>query len=74
MRESGVGLTMEYRGVRYNVIQGIERRAWRWSVSIEDVVLGGETGTRADAIEAAERAIDKAMKGRRLRPVPPEQG
>jgi hypothetical protein len=27
---------MEYRGVEYTVVQGIERGVWKWSVSLGD--------------------------------------
>ena len=66
-------LTMEYQGIRYNIIQGIERRTWSWSVSIDGMSLAGQAETKSDAIAAAERAIDRAIKAKRVRPVPPEK-
>jgi len=56
---------MEYQGIRYNVIQGIERSAWRWSGSIQGMSLAGQAETKSDAIAAAESAIDRAMKAKK---------
>ena len=66
---------MEYQGIRYNIIQGIERRAWKWSVSVEGIVLTGQAETRSDAVAAAEKAIDKAMRAAaaKVRHVRPEK-
>jgi hypothetical protein len=63
---------MEHKGIRYNIIQGIERHAWRWSVSVESMLVTGQAETRSDAIAAAERAIDKAMKAKKVRVFPPK--
>ena len=45
---------MEYQGIRYNVIQGIERRAWRWTVTMDGMLVTGQAETRSDAIAAAK--------------------
>jgi hypothetical protein len=52
---------MEYRDVRYTVVQGIERGVWKWSVSVEGMIVAGQEQTRAEAIAAAEKAIDRAI-------------
>ena len=65
-------LTMEYQGIRYNIIQGIERHVWRWSVTMEGILATGQAETRSDAIAAAERAIDR-LKAKKVRVVPPEK-
>jgi hypothetical protein len=57
---------MKYRGVEYTVVQGIERRVWKWSASVE-------TGkTRSGAVTAAEKAIDRALVGRTGPPLQPD--
>ena len=65
---------MEYQGVQYNIVQDIERRhAWRWSVSMEGLLVTGQAETKWAAIAAAQKAIDRAMKAKRVRPVRPEE-
>ena len=63
---------MEYQGLQYNVIQGIERGSWKWSVSVDGMMLRGETETKWAAVAAAQKAIDKALAAKR-RVVRPEQ-
>ena len=57
---------MEYRGTTYNVIQGIERRVWKWSVTVEGMVLRGQAETKSAAVAAAEKAIDRALAPRNV--------
>jgi hypothetical protein len=52
---------MEYRGVEYAVVQGIERGIWKWSASVEGLVVIGKEQTRSAAVTAAEKAIDRAL-------------
>jgi hypothetical protein len=56
---------MEYRDVEYTVVQGIERGVWKWSVSVEGMIVAGQEQTRAEAIAAVEKAIDRALAGNR---------
>lgn len=56
---------MEYQGLQYTVAQGIERGSWNWSVSVDGMMLRGETETRWAAIAAAQKAIDKALAGKK---------
>ena len=63
---------MEYQGLQYNVIQGIERGSWKWSVSVDGMMLRGETETKWAAVTAAQKAIDKALAARRVPPARPE--
>ena len=51
---------MEYRGIEYTVVQGIERGVWKWSASVEGVM--GNEQTRSAAVTAAEKAIDRALR------------
>jgi len=53
---------MEYQGIQYYVIQGIERRVRRWSVSMEGMLVTGQAETKPEAVVAAQKAIDKARR------------
>jgi hypothetical protein len=53
---------MRYRGVEYTVVQGIERGVWKWSASVEGVIVMGNEQTRSAAVTAAEKAIDRALR------------
>jgi hypothetical protein len=53
---------MEYRGIEYTVVQGIERGVWKWSASVEGVIVMGNEQTRSAAVTAAEKAIDRALR------------
>jgi hypothetical protein len=54
---------VEYRDVEYTVVQGIERGVWKWSVSAGGmIVAAGQEQSRPEAIAAAEKAIDRAIK------------
>jgi hypothetical protein len=64
---------MEYRNIEYTVVQGIERRVWKWSASVAGVVIMGEQPTRSAAVAAAETAIDRALVQKKVRLVPPLQ-
>ena len=64
---------MEHRGIEYTVVQGIERDVWKWSASVEGVVLIGKKDTRLAAVAAAETAIDRALTSKRGR-LDPRQG
>jgi hypothetical protein len=54
---------MEYRGIEYSIVQGIERGTWKWTV----------TSPTIKAAEEAEHMIDAMLapkKRRLMRPVP----
>jgi hypothetical protein len=61
---------MEYRGVQYTVVQGIERgvRFWKWSVSLGEpkIIKVGQARTKRDAIVAVEYAIDKVLAQKKM--------
>jgi len=63
---------MEYRGIEYTVVQGIERGVWKWSASVSGASVIGNEQTRPAAVTAAEKAIDRAMSGR-IVPIRPER-
>jgi hypothetical protein len=58
---------MKYKDVEYTVVQGIERNVWKWTVSLDDIELRGQTETRVEAVEKAERAIDRALAPQKLK-------
>jgi hypothetical protein len=54
---------MEYRGVKYTVVQGSQPDVWRWSVLVgnpEMLRLGDET-TEQKAVMEVRRVIDRAL-------------
>ena len=63
---------MKYRGVEYTVVQGIERGIWKWSASVEGMIVTGNEQTRPAAVTAAEKAIDRALVGRTGPPLQPD--
>jgi hypothetical protein len=58
---------MEYQGTTYTVVQGIERRIWKWSVSVAGMVVTGQEETKSAAVAAAEKAIDRALAPKKVR-------
>ena len=62
---------MEYRGNKYNVVQSIQRGIWKWSASFEGLVVMGQASSRAEAVAAAEKAIDRALAPKKVRLIPP---
>ena len=61
---------MEYRGIEYTVVQGIERGVWKWSASVAGAVIMGQAATKSEAVAAAEKAIDRALAPKKVRLVP----
>ena len=62
---------MKYRDIEYTVVQGIERGVWKWSASVDGVVIMGQAAIKSEAVTAAEKAIDTALAAKRERLVPP---
>jgi predicted Zn-dependent protease len=54
-------MNMEYRGIEYTVVQGIERRVWKWSAFAAGAQISGQESVRSAAVAAAESAIDLAL-------------
>ena len=64
--------TMEYRGVEYTIVQGIERGTWRWTVSLgNNISKSGQAIGKTEAVAQATRVIDKALTPKKVRLVPP---
>jgi hypothetical protein len=62
---------MEYRDIEYTVVQGVGRHLWKWSASVADVVIMGQSATKSEAVAEAEKAIDRALAPKKVRLVPP---
>jgi hypothetical protein len=53
---------MEYRGIEYTIVQGIDRRRlWKWSAFVAGARIFGQESVRSVAVAAAESAIDRAL-------------
>jgi hypothetical protein len=63
---------MEYRGIEYTVVQGIRRGVWKWSASLEGMIVIGNEQTRPAAMIAAEKAIDRVLVRRTDPPLQPD--
>jgi len=62
---------MEYRGAEYNVVQGVERGRWVWTVRLRDgEIKTGSTCSKPAASDEAERTINKALAPKRRRTFP----
>ena len=62
---------MKYRQVDYTVVQGIGRTIWIWGFAVGGKPFTGKAPNKAEAVAAAERAIDRALAPKKLRLVPP---
>jgi hypothetical protein len=58
---------MEYKGVKYSVVQLTEDRVWRWEIRFADGKnkSGVTPVSRAAAIKIAEYEIDRVLKDRK---------
>ena len=61
---------MEYRDIEYTVVQGIRRNLWKWSASVANVVITGQSYNKSEAVVEAEKAIDRALAPKKVRLVP----
>ena len=61
---------MEYRYIEYTVVQDIRRNLWKWSASVANVVITGQSYSKSEAVVEAEKAIDRALAPKKVRLVP----
>jgi hypothetical protein len=61
---------MEYPGIEYSVVQGIRRNLWKWSASVVNAVITGQSHSKSEAVVEAEKAIDRALAPKKVRLVP----
>jgi hypothetical protein len=54
---------MEYRGVKYAVVQGVRPNVWRWTVLVgrPEMLRRGEAETEHRADMEARAVIDRAL-------------
>jgi hypothetical protein len=63
---------MEYRGIEYTVVQGIERGTWKWTVTRDPTVnKSGQARNKSEAADKAEHATDLMLAVKRQRLIPP---
>jgi hypothetical protein len=56
---------MNYRGIEYSVVQGFRRNLWKWSASVANVVITGQSHSKSDAVvEAERRLIGRSLRKR----------
>jgi hypothetical protein len=58
---------MLFSGIEYSVVQGIERRLWKWAATVSGTEISGEGSTRDEAIEKAKKAIERAIGKQRVK-------
>ena len=63
---------MRHRDIEYSLVQGLGRHLWKWSASVADVVITGQAHTKSAAVAEAEKAIDRALALKKVRPMPPK--
>lgn len=64
-------MTTEYRQIEYTLAQGVGGHLWKWSAFIAGQVIEGQAHTKAAAVAAAEKAIERALAVKKVRLVPP---
>jgi hypothetical protein len=58
---------MLYRGIEYSVVQGIVRHHWKWAATVSGTKISGYGSTRDEAIDNAEKAIERAIQKQRFK-------
>jgi hypothetical protein len=53
------------------VVQGIRRSLWKWSASVDGVVIMGQAANKSEAVAGAEKAIDRELAPKKHRLIPP---
>jgi hypothetical protein len=66
-------VTTEYRQIEYTLAQGVGGHLWKWSAFIAGQVIEGQAHTKAAAVAAAEKAIERALAVKKVRLVPPQR-
>ena len=59
---------MIYKGIEFSIVQGTESHIWKWSVSIGNSAKVGQAKSKPNAVIAAWRTIDKALR-KKHRPI-----
>jgi hypothetical protein len=58
---------MLYRGIEFSVVQGIERHLWKWTATVSESKISGQSRTRDDAIDNAKKTIARAIQKQRFK-------
>ena len=58
---------MLYRGIEFSVVQGIERHLWKWTATVSETKISGQSRTRDDAIDNAKKTIARAIQKQRFK-------
>lgn len=66
-REREEDFPMIYRETEYSVVQGIRRGVWKWAFSHDGVYSHGQAESKAEAVVAVERAIDRALAPKKIK-------
>jgi hypothetical protein len=65
---------MEYRGKHFTIVQGVGPNLWKWTIRLDEkTVKSGEAPSRAAAMNNVVWTVDKALKAKKLKPIPPEK-
>jgi hypothetical protein len=59
-------IAMQYRGIKYSVVQGIERHLWKWAATVSGTNISGQGSTRDEAIDKAKKAIARSIEKQRF--------
>jgi hypothetical protein len=66
---------MKHREIEFSVAHiGFGRQLWRWSASLSGISIHGQAVAKREAIEEAERAIDRALAPNKVRLIRPAPG
>ena len=58
---------MLFSGIEYSVVQGIERRLWKWAATVSGTEISGKGSAQDEAIEKAKKAIERAIDKQRVK-------
>jgi len=59
---------MVYKGIEFNIIQGIKPGVWKWSVSTSrGKAKNGQSKTKPNAVIAAWQAIDIILAPKKIK-------
>ena len=66
-------MTIEYRQIEYALVPDIGAHLWTWSASVTGEGVAGQAHSKAAAVTAAEKAIDRALAVKKVRLVPTQR-
>ena len=54
-------LMMKYRNIEYTVVQGIERGVWKWTASVDGVLIMGQAAIKSESLSGIMMFFDRAF-------------